>query len=97
MEKRRDVVEKEFSKIPGVTVPKIQGSLYAFPKVDSDIYQSDNPGNEFSEMVFDKAKVVTVPASEFGKSRWDHFRISFGSADESKLKEAAERIIQKVE
>ncbi|OLS27156.1 MAG: Aspartate aminotransferase [Candidatus Heimdallarchaeota archaeon LC_2] len=97
LEKRRDVVDKEFSKIPGVTVPKIEGSFYAFPKIESDKYRSDNPGYEFSEDIFEKAKVVTVPASEFGKSRWDHFRISFGSADEAKLKEAAERIIQNVE
>jgi aspartate aminotransferase len=92
LQNRRDVVEKEFGKIPGVEVPKIKGSFYGFPKVTSEKYDSDNIGYEFVEEMFEKAKVVTVPASEFGDSRWDHFRISFGSASEEKLKESAERI-----
>ena len=33
LQRRRDVIEREFSKIPGVEVPKIRGSFYAFPKV----------------------------------------------------------------
>lgn len=97
LQSRRDVVETEFSKIPGVEVPKIRGSFYAFPKVVHDKFTSDNKGYEFSEEVFEKAKVVTVPASEFGETRWDHFRISFGSANEEDLKESAERITKILE
>ncbi|MHA2089239.1 MAG: pyridoxal phosphate-dependent aminotransferase [Candidatus Kariarchaeaceae archaeon] len=93
MEKRRDIVATEFSKIPDVSVPNITGSFYAFPKIESERYQSANPGEEFVEDIFDNAKVVTVPGSEFGDSRNDNFRISFGSASEDKLKEAAQRII----
>ncbi|MCE7737574.1 MAG: aminotransferase class I/II-fold pyridoxal phosphate-dependent enzyme [Candidatus Heimdallarchaeota archaeon] len=97
LQSRRDVVETEFSKIPGVEVPKIKGSFYAFPKVVHDKFTSDNKGYEFSEEIFEKAKVVTVPASEFGETRWDHFRISFGSANEEQLKESAERITKVLE
>ncbi|MHA2278014.1 MAG: pyridoxal phosphate-dependent aminotransferase, partial [Candidatus Kariarchaeaceae archaeon] len=97
LQSRRDVVEKEFSKIPGVEVPKIKGSFYGFPKVTSDRYSSNNKGYEFAEEMFEKAKIVTVPASEFGQTRWDHFRISFGSADEGKLKESASRINDVIE
>jgi len=93
MEKRRNVVETEFSKIPGISIPKVQGSFYAFPKIISDRYQSDNPGYEFSEDIFNNTKVVTVAGSEFGKSRNDHFRISFGSASEELIKESANRIV----
>ncbi len=97
MQNRRDVVVKEFSKIPGVTIPEISGSFYAFPKINSEYYQSDNPGYEFAEDIFENAKVVTVAASEFGDTRHDHFRISFGSADTDTITEATERIISFVE
>ncbi|MHA2250769.1 MAG: pyridoxal phosphate-dependent aminotransferase [Candidatus Kariarchaeaceae archaeon] len=93
MEKRRNVVVESFNKIPGVEVPKITGSFYAFPKIHSDRYTTSNPGEEFVEDIFDNAKVVTVPASEFGDSRHEHFRISFGSASEELLRESANRII----
>lgn len=92
MEKRRNVVVEEFSKIPGVSVPEISGSFYAFPKIKSELYQSDNPGYEFVEDIFEQTKVVTVAASEFGNTRHEHFRISFGSASVDDLKEAATRI-----
>ena len=55
LQNRRDVIEKEFSKIPGLTIPKIEGSFYAFPKIESDKYRSDNPGYEYSEELFEKA------------------------------------------
>ncbi len=96
MESRRNVTVREFGKIPGITIPDIHGSFYAFPRIDSEKYSSDNPGEEFVEEAFDKAKVVMVPASEFGSAWNNHFRISFGSANEEKLKESAQRIIENV-
>ena len=90
MEKRAEVAIKEFDKIEGIQVPPVEGSFYAFPKVMN--VEGDNPGEIWSEKVFNEAKVVTVPGSEFGDSRKDHFRISFGSANEEKIKEAADRI-----
>ena len=97
MQERRDVVTEEFDKIPGVTVPKITGSFYAFPKIESDRYRSSNPGEEFVEDIFKNAKVVMVPGSEFGTSGNKHFRISFGSGSVELLRESAERIINYLE
>ncbi len=90
MEKRAVVAINEFGKIDGLEVPPVDGSFYAFPKVLN--IEGENPGEVWSEKVFNEAKVVTVPGSEFGYSRKDHFRISFGSANEEKIKEAAQRI-----
>ncbi len=90
METRAKVAQDEFNKIDGLEVPKVEGSFYAFPKVKN--IEAENPGEFWSEKVFSEAKVVTVPGSEFGNSRKDHFRISFGSASEEKLREAAQRI-----
>ncbi len=90
MEERAKVTYSEFSKIDGVNVPDIDGSFYAFPSIESD--GAENPGEVFVEEVFEKAKVVMVPASEFGSSRKDHFRISFGSASVDLLKESVVRI-----
>ncbi len=90
MERRAKVTKEEFSKLDGITVPPIEGSFYTFPKVENS--SGTDPGYEWVERVFEKAKVVTVPGSEFGKSRNDHFRISFGSASEDKLREAVSRI-----
>ncbi|MCY3413645.1 MAG: pyridoxal phosphate-dependent aminotransferase [Candidatus Heimdallarchaeota archaeon] len=92
MQKRRDVVVEEFGKIDGVQFPKVSGSFYAFPKIVSPHYPSDNPGYDFAEDIFENTKVVTVAGSEFGDSRNDHFRISFGSASTEKITEAADRI-----
>jgi len=89
MEKRAKVIQNSFSKIDGVTVPKIEGSFYAFPSIDR---QGSNPGEDFVEEVFTKAKVVMVPASEFGETRKKHFRISFGSASTDHLEESVIRI-----
>jgi aspartate/methionine/tyrosine aminotransferase len=91
MEKRAKVTEKEFTAIDGITVPKIKGSFYAYPRVDL-FPEDENPGDKYVEHVFDKAKVVTVPGSEFGTHSNNHFRISFGSASEEKLIESANRI-----
>ncbi len=97
MSKRRDVVEREFSKIPGVEVPKVNGSFYAFPKIVSELYRSENPGYQFVEDIFTNAHVVLVPGSEFGDSRPDHFRISFGSANEDSIRESVQRIIEYID
>ena len=53
--------------------------------------------SEHMKEIFDNAKVVIVPGSEFGETRNDHFRISFGSANETKLRESADRIIKYME
>lgn len=94
MEERRDVVVKEFGKIDGLEMQPIEGSFYAFPRVRSEKYAGDNAGLEFSEDIFDKTKVVTVAGSEFGESRYEHVRISFGSVNSDMLREAAQRIIE---
>lgn len=97
MQQRRDVVNREFSKIPGVKVPKVTGSFYAFPKIDSEHYQTENPGYDFAEDIFEQTKVVTVAASEFGDTRHEHFRISFGSSNTEDIIEAARRILKHME
>lgn len=91
MDARAKVTAKAFGAIDGVEVPEIKGSFYAFPKVT--LYEEEeNPGEKFVEHIFNEAKVVTVPASEFGNTRKDHFRISFGSASIEQLEESANRI-----
>lgn len=95
MEQRAKVTEREFSKIPGIAVPPIKGSFYAFPKVEDST--AVNPGEDFVESVFNKAKVVMVPASEFGATRHEHFRVSFGSASEEQISESVQRIRENVE
>lgn len=93
MQNRRDTLFREFSKIPGLSIPKVTGSFYAFPKIEHEKYSSShNSGMDFAEDVFTNAKVVLVPGSEFGQSRNDHVRISFGSANEQNITESAQRI-----
>jgi len=93
MEERRDVVNAEFQKIQGIDIPKITGSFYAFPKITHEKFQnSSNPGESFVEDIFSSTKVVLVAASEFGYSRNEHFRVSFGSASKELISEAANRI-----
>ncbi len=91
MEDRNEVTYEAFNKIPSVSLNKSHGSFYSFPKVSDSI--STNPGEVYVERAFKEAKVVLVPGSEFGDSRNDHFRISYGSASTEEIKEAAERLI----
>ena len=94
MERRADVCAKEFQKIDWLDVTPVDGSIYMFPKIKGSSHR--NPGEEFVEEAFEKAKVVTVPGSAFGMNAFEHFRISFGGAPEEKLVEAANRIREMV-
>ena len=86
-EDRRNFMVDGFNSIPNVSCPDIEGSFYAFPKVDATSKSSD----EVANVILEEAVVVGVPGSAFGATKDAHVRFSF-AADLNKLKEAVERI-----
>ena len=75
LEKKRDVMVAELSKLRKVRLHKPQGTFYSFP--DFSAYQPDS--TKLSNMLLEKAMVVTVPGVEFGLE--GHLRLSYCGAE----------------
>ncbi len=97
--KRRDLVRKLLSEIPGLKINNPQGAFYIFPdcsdyfgKTDGTI-QIDN-SDDFCAYLMNEAHVGVVPGSAFGAP--DCFRISY-AASEQNLIEAIRRIKEVLE
>lgn len=75
LQKKRDVMVAELSKLKKVKLHKPQGTFYSFP--DFSAYDKDS--TRLSNMLLEKAMVVTVPGVEFGLE--GHLRLSYCGAE----------------
>jgi len=75
LEKKRDVMVAELSKLKKVKLHKPQGTFYSFP--DFSAYEKDSA--KLSAMLLEKGMVVTVPGVEFGLE--GHLRLSYCGAE----------------
>ena len=85
--RRRDILIDGINAIPGFTCKKSPGSFYAF----ANIKAFGKSSQEFAEELLEKAKVVTVPGSAFGRMGEGYLRMVFANSDEN-LTEAVRRI-----
>ena len=92
--KRRDLVIRLLSEVPGMKINNPQGAFYVFPDVSAYFGKSANGtiirnADDFSDYVMMNAYVGTVSGSAFGAP--DCIRLSY-AASEEQLTEAIERI-----
>jgi aspartate aminotransferase len=85
LEKKRDVMVAELSRLKKVKLHKPQGTFYSFP--DFSAYEKDSA--KLSGMLLEKALVVTVPGVEFGLE--GHLRLSY-CGSEKDIVEGVKRI-----
>lgn len=83
---RRDIVFKGFNN-DRVNCFKAQGAFYGFVNIKKLGMNSD----QACEFLLEKAKIVTVPGSAFGKAGEGYVRISFGTSDKN-LKKAIKNL-----
>jgi aspartate/methionine/tyrosine aminotransferase len=86
-DRRRHLVYERLNEIEGFhcTLPK--GAFYVFPNIKRVGMSSEN----IAEFLIQKAHVVTVPGSAFGRYGENYLRISYAAAYEQ-LEEALDRI-----
>lgn len=89
-QRRRDIVVKALSGLPGVEMLTPQGAFYAFPRITS-LLSSDEMTARFAE-----AGVLVRSGSEFGPSGEGHIRISFAT-DVEALQEGLARFTTTVQ
>ena len=86
--RRRDLLNSILSKSDKIEFQKPAGTFYAFPKLRNGM-----TGEEFSEKLLMKEKVLVTPGSGFGPSGKNKFRMSFALSDKD-LEEGAKRIVK---
>lgn len=91
-ENRMNVLVDGLNSIDGIECAKSQGSVYVWPNI-SKLGMSSI---ETAKFLIEKAKVVTVAGSEFGKNGEGYLRLSLG-APMSRIKEGIKRIKEAVE
>ena len=84
---RRELLLKGLSEIPGLRCTRPHGAFYVFPNIKGFNMSSE----EFSMQVLQKAKVIVVPGTAFGKHGEGYVRISYATSKE-KLSNALSRI-----
>lgn len=99
-DRRRKMMKKAFSKMPGVTCAVPQGAFYVYPgikgclgKTSAGGYKIEND-QDFAEALLEEQYVAVVPGHAFGLS--PYLRISY-AADDAVLEEACKRIAKFVE
>lgn len=86
-DRRRKLIIKRFKEMPKISCLKPEGAFYAFPNIKPLKMKSTEVVNFFLK----KAKVLTVPGTEFGRYGEGHIRLSYATAYE-KIEEALNRI-----
>ncbi|MFA4646721.1 aminotransferase class I/II-fold pyridoxal phosphate-dependent enzyme [Pyrococcus kukulkanii] len=84
---RRKIVLDRLKKMPYIKVREPKGAFYIFPNIS----ETEMSSEEFSEWLLEKAKVVVIPGTAFGKNGEGYVRISYATSRE-KLIEAMDRI-----
>lgn len=85
-QRRRDLVYKSLSEIPGVRVSKPLGAFYIFPNLESITQDTE----EFAIQLLEQERVVVVPGGPFGPSGQGCVRMAF-TVGMKELAEAMER------
>ncbi|ASJ17370.1 aromatic amino acid aminotransferase [Thermococcus chitonophagus] len=84
---RRKLVLDRLKKMPYINVREPKGAFYIFPNIS----ETEMSSEEFSEWLLEKARVVVIPGTAFGKNGEGYIRISYATSKE-KLIEAMDRI-----
>lgn len=74
LKKQRDIAVKKLREIPGVSVVEPKGAMYAFPKVDLDMYEIHDD-ERFMLDLLKSEKILMVGGSGFNYPKPDHFRV----------------------
>lgn len=74
LKKQRDIAVKKLREIPGVSVVEPKGAMYAFPKLDMDMYQIHDD-EQFMLDLLKSEKILMVGGSGFNYPTPDHFRV----------------------
>lgn len=89
LDERRSILENTLDEIPALHWNKTDGALFAMVRADV--------GGEERELAWellDRAEVLTVPGSAFGK-QWEGFlRISYGCSPRDRYEEALSRLAE---
>ena len=99
--RRRDLIVKLTSEIPGLEVNVPEGAFYVFPKCSGFFGKSDgettiSTSTDFALYLLDKAHVATVGGDAFGDP--ECFRMSYATSEEciieamKRIKEALARL-----
>ncbi|MBT8202420.1 MAG: pyridoxal phosphate-dependent aminotransferase [Acidimicrobiia bacterium] len=86
--RRRDLVFDRLNAMPGVSCPRPEGAIYAFP----DLSELGRTSMELAADILDRCLVATEAGSFYGASGEGHLRICFGSEPYDRLEEALDRI-----
>jgi aspartate aminotransferase len=86
--RRRDLLHSIISKSDKIEFTKPAGTFYAFPRLKNGM-----TGEEFSEGLLEREKVLVTPGSGFGPSGKDRVRLSFALSDKD-LVEGANRMVE---
>lgn len=89
-ERRKNLIVKLMSEIPGLEVNEPQGAFYLFPKCSSFFGRNGiNNSTDFAMYLLEKGLVATVGGDAFGSP--ECFRLSYATSDENII-EACRRI-----
>ena len=93
-ERRRNLLVKLMSAIPGLEVTVPEGAFYLFPKCSSYFGKTDGTrviktSTDFAMYLLEVGHVATVGGDAFGAP--EYFRLSYATSEE-KIEEAAKRI-----
>ncbi len=83
----RDLVEKRFKEMPGVTCPKLEGTYLMFPNLSSYGKTSD----EMTDYLLKEGKIAVSSGSHFGSNGEGHVRMCIATS-ESIINEALDRM-----
>ncbi|MHA2789962.1 pyridoxal phosphate-dependent aminotransferase [Corynebacterium sp. S7] len=74
LRKQRDVAVEKLNEIPGVSVVKPMGALYAFPKLDPNVHEIHDDAKLMLDILRSE-KILMVQGTGFNWPTPDHFRI----------------------
>ncbi|MGP6175604.1 pyridoxal phosphate-dependent aminotransferase [Corynebacterium sp. A21] len=74
LHKQRDVAYEKLNEIPGVSVVKPKGALYAFPKLDPNVYEIHDDAQLMLDILRSE-KILLVQGTGFNWPHHDHFRV----------------------
>jgi aminotransferase len=86
-DRRRKMLVRKLNQIPGFHCLKPEGAFYVFPNISEFKMKSV----KFATFLLEKAKVVVIPGTEFGKYGEGYLRLSYATSYE-KIEEALDRI-----
>ena len=86
-DRRRKLIIKRLKEIPRISCLEPEGAFYAF----LNIAELKMKSTEVAKLFVEKAKVLTVPGTEFGRYGEGYIRMSYATAYE-KIEEALNRI-----